>query len=112
MLTRSNAKAYAVLAVICAEMTDDQWRNSYVEPYLNGRENGFAIQFVNAGNNRKKLVFSEVRNSDQITVYEGSTHDFSMQGNGLTEKIYANAKEFGEDQYTEAVIHIIERLQA
>lgn len=97
MLTRKNAKAYAVLCIIFDMTSEELWRECIVEPYLNGRENGFAVSFRD-----EKVVFSENRNSDNIVVYTGKSYEFSMQGNGLTEEIYRNSKFFNYDRYLEA----------
>lgn len=110
MLTRKNAKAYAVLAIIASECSDEEWQNFCIEPYLNGRENGFAIHFW-FGEPNRKFVFSENRSSDSIVVYEGTRSDFNMLGNGLTEEIYRDSRFFGADEYYQAAKHILERLR-
>ena len=106
MLTKKNAKAYAVLAIAIDRM-NDEWKNLFIEPYLNGREDGFAISTF-AGN---KVAFSENRNSDSIVVYCGKTYDFGMQGNMPYGEIYKNARYFAYNEYYEAAEWIINFLQ-
>lgn len=110
MLTRKNAKASAVLAILCDMYEESAWNKLNVEPYLNGRESGFAVHdFYQAS---KKVAFSENRNSDNIVVYYGTSSDFSMQGNTPSEKSYRNAKFFSYDEYHKAAKWIYEFLNA
>lgn len=115
MLTKSNAIGYAVLALIYERLNDSEVRELRVEPYLNGRESGFAVQFwPGAFKNRhdRKFVFSEMRGSDAIVIYEAKSHEFSMQGNGLTEKIYREqSTSFSPDKIWDAVDHIVGRMR-
>lgn len=114
MLTKANAIGYAVLALIYDRLNDSEVRAINVEPYLNGRESGFAIHFwAGAMKNRydRKFVFSEMRGSDSIVVYEAKTHEFSMQGNGLNNKIYSDCTCFSPDKIWDAVDHIVNRMR-
>lgn len=112
MLTRSNAKGYAILAIIAEELSDEEWGLLHVEPYLNGRESGFAVQFyARKGKPDVKLVFSEARGTDSIVIYKGKSYEFSMQGNGLTEEIYRNAFYCGPDEYVKAARMIVAELR-
>lgn len=93
MLTQSNARGYAILALLFDTLNDDELAAMYVEPYLNGRESGFAVGFRGYFRAERKLadvklVFSNERRSDQAVVYKSDSCGFSMQGNGLTDKIY------------------------
>ena len=92
MLTAKNCKAYAVLSILF-----DLGNNDYlmVEPYVNGREQGFSISITTD----KKVAFSECRNSDSIVVYFGKFVNFSMQGNTPDEKTYQNRKSFNHNEY-------------
>ena len=115
MLTKSNAIGYAVLSLVIAELDELEVRDFVVEPYLNGRESGFAV--ILSGRSRshrhdRKLVFSELRGSDAIIVYEAASHEFSMQGNGLTDKIYAAGTSFERSQICRCALHIVERMCA
>lgn len=106
MLTKSNAVGYAVLALVVNELDDSEVREINVEPYLNGRESGFAIHFWSGKN---KLVFSRARNSDYVVVYEGRVNDFSMQGNSLTDEIYRNGRYF--ENASSAANHVVKMLR-
>ena len=69
-------------------LTSRRWlyTNPYytIKPYLNGREVGFAIEVVGGKiggrkvsyEDRKVVVFSENRNSDDLVVYIGIADDF------------------------------------
>ncbi|RDJ35726.1 MAG: hypothetical protein DWQ19_12985 [Crenarchaeota archaeon] len=85
MLTYKNAQAYAVLAGLYASQADN-FEMLIVEPYCNGREQGFALEL-----NNKKVAFSEGRNSDYIVIYCGKSTDFS-DGNIPSEKVYTNRR--------------------
>lgn len=115
MLTKSNAIGYAVLALIYERLTDEEVRQVNVEPYLNGRESGFAIHFWGGAmkhRHDRKFVFSEMRGTDAIVVYEAKTSDFSMQGNGLSEKIYREGStSFSQREIWSAVDHIVSRMR-
>lgn len=82
MITSKNAQATAVLAGLIWSLNDEQRDALVIEPYLNGREDGFAI-----ANRRLKAVFSESRNSDSIVIYLGYSTEFSMQGNCMATAI-------------------------
>lgn len=101
MLTKSNARGYAVLAALFAKLSDEQVREIYVEPYLNGRECGFAV-LCWTDKNRRKAVFSNHRNADLLNVYRGNQSEFSMQGNSLSEGVYQTVTYFKEEAYAEA----------
>lgn len=89
MLTKSNATAYCVLSWIYRICNEDRLTKFYIEPYLNGREDGFAI--VNYAAN-KKVAFSEGRNHDSVVIYSGDTCGFAFGGNVPTEEVYKKAK--------------------
>lgn len=108
-----------MLALVIEHLNEIDARNLVVEPYLNGRENGFAVYFylrkreIDGMDHRtcdRKLAFSGQRGTDSYVVYEGQTHEFQMIGNGLTDKIYRSAKPFDYDQADAAAVYIVERL--
>jgi hypothetical protein len=111
MLTKANAIGYAVLALIFNQLTDNEVKELNVEPYLNGRESGFAVHFWTRNGIDRKFAFSRNRNSDDIVIYEGKIHDFSMQGNGLTEEIYRNKIILHTDDISRAADYIVDKLK-
>ncbi len=117
MLTKGNAVGFAVLALVIETLNDEEVRDLNVEPYLNGRENGFAVQFYGGYRGRKgyadrKLVFSEMRGSDAIVIYEAKSYEFNTNGNGLTDDIYYNHRTtFSYNEHLQAARHIAERLR-
>lgn len=115
MLTKSNSIGYAILSLIINQLSDEEVREINVEPYLNGRESGFAIMFhcgFRHANNLhdRKFVFSNSRRSDGISVYESTSWGFSMQGNCLTDEIYRNSISFIEGAVVAARDHILTRM--
>ena len=106
MLTKENAKAYAILAILVDMLDEDD--DLRVEPYLNGRENGFAVK-LRSGN--EKVVFSQHRRSDDIVVYSDKYHRFSMQGNSPTDEIYYNRQTFSPNDYYRAAEFVVQRLR-
>jgi hypothetical protein len=111
MLTQKNAKAYAVLAIVMDKMGDD-FVEVVVEPYLNGRESGFAVYRLSSFGSGKwnKAVFSEERNTDNIVVYTGDLQDFSIQGNTPTEDAWHKSTAFIAYDYVKAADFIIAHL--
>ena len=95
MLTRKNAKAWAVLAIIFDNTDDEMLARLNVEPYLNGRESGFAVWNTVAN---RKVAFAEDRNNDDIVLYVRTAADFSPQGNVPSEKAFKAAWHFKHDQ--------------
>ncbi len=85
MLTQSNAQAVAVFAALKLLIDEDDFNRLIIHPYINGREDGFAIQNFENG---QKVAFSENRKSDDIVVYSGNSCDFSLQGNTPTAEVY------------------------
>lgn len=107
MLTSSNAKAYAVLAILF-DMYGDYAKKLYVKPSVNGRENGFHVQSFN---NRYCVTFAEMRGCDAIAIYYGESIAFNMQGLGPTDKTYREqSKSFNYNEYLEAAEWIKEFL--
>jgi hypothetical protein len=114
VLTKYNAESYAILAQVISSLTEGEFRNLWVEPYLNGRENGFSVQFFSCsifGYPDVKVTFSRNRNSDSLVVYAGNSAGFSMQGNGLTEEIYNNRRLFRHDQAYLAAAKVVSLLR-
>lgn len=115
MLTKSNAVSYAVLALIINGADDEQVRELHIEPYLNGRESGFAVHFWNSFRASRRLfnrkfVFTRCRNSDSIVVYESDDCGFSMQGNTPTEEVYRASKLFNGDDVVRVANYVLMRL--
>lgn len=117
MLTSSNVKAFAILAIFMdkiknGKVTHDTSGRKFMEgcvlmeAYVNGREQGFSIHYGSY-----KVSFSENRNSDNIVVYAGLSYKFSMQGNVPDETIYRDSKFFNENDYEKAAIYCLEQLQ-
>lgn len=93
ILTVRNAKATAILALVYELCGGDEVESDLlIEPYLNGREQGFAVE-SKARFPSHKVAFSEFRNSDSIVLYFGVHADFNMQGNTPSESVYEK-KEF------------------
>ena len=107
ILNKLDAKSQAVLCII-ADLDHDFLRKCYVEPYLNGREQGFAITSLL---NQKKVVWSENRNSDDFVVYADKSYAFSMQGNTPTEEIWEKRKYFAYDEYLAVAKYVLEELR-
>lgn len=107
MLTQKNVKAYAVLAIVMDRMGDD-FEEVTIEPYLNGRESGFALWRYSSFEPTKvnKAVFSEFR-SGGLVVYTGRAVDFDMAGNMPSEQTYRRKTIFGEYAYDDAAIAVI-----
>ena len=104
MLNNSNAKAYAILAILF-DLYGDNCVKLRVIPYANGRENGFHV-FLHPNMDRA-VSFSESRNTDSIVIYFGEAYRFNSQGNGPSEDMYKNsAKYFSGSQYAEAALWI------
>jgi hypothetical protein len=109
MLTRMNSKAYAILGIIANELSDKEFKNLVVEPYLNGRECGFSVYFALRSVD-VKLIFSEYRRSDNIVVYKGKVYDFGTS-NSLTEETYKNSLTFESYGYYDAAMYIVNQLR-
>lgn len=100
MLQPKNAKAYAVFAIFVDLLTSTTktLRDFVVEPYLNGREQGFAIWSIATN---RKVAFSENRNSDHIVLYKGTGSSFSMGGNVPDDTTYLGSRCYSSDEYKE-----------
>jgi hypothetical protein len=77
---------------------------AYVEPYQNGREHGWALNYK-----MNRIAFSEYRNSDQIVVYYGPLCDFSLQGNVPSDKVYEHREIFNFDEVDNVVQFILDQ---
>jgi hypothetical protein len=77
--------------------------------YTNGREQGYALD---AGVNltRRKVAFSENRNSDDIVVYFGTALDFEQNTNIPSDKVYASRKFFDYNKADRAAEFIFDYL--
>lgn len=83
----SNFLAQATLALIKWH-GGDKFNSNFaiiVEPYVNGREQGF---FIKNWKTHNAVAFSEYRTSDALVVYYGSDLDFSPQGNVPSQETY------------------------
>ncbi len=106
-MTRKNAKATAILAIVFEMVDEDVWAKMIVEPYLNGRENGYALHpFLG----KVKVVFSENRNSDNIVVYVGGINSFTMGGNVPDDDAYKERWMTDPDDYFGAAKYIYSKL--
>ena len=120
MLTRKNAKAWAVLAIVYDGLNEETIKNLSIESYQNGRESGYAITNWSPPANgddvtpslsaTPKVAFSENRNSDNIVVYTGPSYRFSMQGNTPDDATYKGAKYFDPTDYVGAARAVLEHL--
>jgi hypothetical protein len=88
-------------------------RNAFhLEAYANGREQGYAIaNFDSTLPKYPRVAFAEYRNSDQIVVYFGTYHDFDMQGNTPSDKVYHDARFFAHDDARGAAKFIVKYLK-
>lgn len=75
MLTKKNAKAFAVLAILHELVGQDELQ---VEPFLNKNQNGFKVSL---NHSIKQVVFSKAPHTDKIQAYYGTSIDFSDEGN-------------------------------
>jgi hypothetical protein len=104
MILDNMNRANAVLSVIKG-LTYDEDQRVYSEPYQNGREHGWSLQWEDS-----KVCFSEYRNTDNIVVYYGKSIEFSMQGNTPNDRVYNTKKFFRYDEFVEAAQFIINYL--
>ncbi len=68
--------AFAVLKLLEPIASENWW----LESYSNGREQGFNL-WTGGGKQDRRVSFSRSRGADDIVVYTGRYHDFSLQGN-------------------------------
>lgn len=110
-LKQSMKVANAVLAVVEAMLPNDD-EEIYLEPYKNGRENGWALHSNSSSSTAldRKVVFSEYRNSDQIVIYQGRMQDFDVSGNVPDEACYQTKVFFDAGQIEKAARHILDYL--
>jgi hypothetical protein len=105
IVSRKDAKAQAVLCIL-ADTHYELLKNCLIEPYLNGREQGYSLY-----HNSKRIAWSECRNSDSFVVYYGNSHDFDMGGNVPSDEVYKNKKFFCPDEYCEVAQYIAKTLK-
>lgn len=105
-------QAFGILKVILEKAPE---LSQGLQAYANCREQGFSIMkldYSNGQNSCLQVSFSECRNSDQINVYWGTTHDFNFQTNIPTDDTYFNRRKFfGYEKYEEAADWIIAYLK-
>jgi hypothetical protein len=104
-IKRSTLLADAVLAFI--ELLCDDEVSLWLEPYQNGREHGWSLS---GSDGKRKAVFSEHRNTDQIVVYLGKQIDFGMAGNVPSDKVYGAAVFYSYDRVSTAARDILDYL--
>lgn len=99
--------ANAILAMV-EVLRPDQAQNLYLEPYMNCREQGWALTVLTDNFEQdKKAVFAECRSSDQIVVYHGYRNDF-RQGNVPVDRVYnTQACYFDEGKIKEAAEAVV-----
>lgn len=101
-------QAFGVLEVILKKSPE---LAEGLQAYANCREQGFSItkwDFEAGVDKDRQVSFSESRNSDQITVYWGTTGNFNYQTNVPDDDTYyARRKYFGYKKYEEAADWII-----
>jgi len=106
-----NSKGYAILAIIANQLTDEEWSNLMVEPFLNGRESGFSVRFYNhQGCQDVKLLFCESRHSDNIVIYKGKPYQFHPC-NAISDEIARNSFDCAGGEYEKAARMIISELR-
>ena len=109
-------------------LTSSRWQctNPYysIHPYINGREQGFAIEVVGGMSwlskikyeDRKIVIFSEDRKSDSIVVYVGLANDFDSDELNphyifkSERRYHENAKYFSPSKINQAVTFIEKEL--
>lgn len=100
MLTPYNAKSVAVLSILIDLCGEDALTDLIIQPSINGRESGFHVQTRRAG---IAVTFANMRGTDGIVIYYGSTSDFNPQGLGPTEDTYyERRKSFDYNEYLQA----------
>ena len=77
--------------------------------YTNGRERGYALT-DSYGAVKRKVAFSENRNSDDIVVYFGKPLDFAFNTNVPSDEVYEARKFFRYDQHAKAAQFIFNYL--
>jgi len=95
---RKSKVADAVLSIIEVLLGQVDSEDEYIvcEMYSNAREQGYHL---NSWDGKRRVSFSENRNSDNISVYAGGQFDFSMGGNIPNDAVYSNARYFSYDEY-------------
>ena len=101
-IRRTMKLADAVLAYV--EFMMDYDEDYVLEPYQNGREHGYLLRSYESW---RCVAFSENRNSDDIVLYYGDTHDFQMAGNVPSESAYSKAKYISYEKAIVAAERII-----
>lgn len=103
-MRKATLLADSVLALI--EWIAPDGVSLFAEPYVNGRERGWAVSFEG-----KTAVFSEFRNSDEIVIYTGKRMEFEMAGNVPSERAYKQKKFFSCTEPYQAAEFILEYLK-
>jgi hypothetical protein len=98
--------ANAVLALVKGNAYDDDNENLtvYVEAFSNGREQGYSLTTF-----KRRVSFSENRNSDAIVVYFGKHCEFGAD-NMPSGNIWEVAKYFRYNQHYQAARFILKFL--
>lgn len=103
---RKISVAEAVVCLVESIMHPD--KELLLEAYANCREQGYCLWNLEA---RKKVSFSENRNSDSIVVYSGKMELFSMQGNIPSEEAYERKLFFEYNEHYKAAEWIVAYLE-
>jgi len=107
----NNSTMYQAFGVLKLVLKKAPALGQGLQAYANCREQGFSIMkldYSNGQDNCLQVSFSECRNSDQITVYYGTTRDFNFQTNIPTDDTYFNRRKFfGYESFEEAADWIV-----
>jgi len=106
----NNLVARKILAAVKPLLRSKKDDNDFVmvQPYVNCREQGFAL----CSNNNRKVAFSEYRRSDEIVVYYGKRKDFAFNTNIPSDKVYENAKFYAPKQIESAARFVVNCLKS
>lgn len=112
----ANSSMYQAFGVLELVLKKAPELGQGLQAYANCREQGFSIMKLDfsggEADKSRQVSFSECRNSDQITVYYGSTRDFNFQTNIPTDDTYFNRRKFfGYESFEEAAEWIVAYLK-
>jgi hypothetical protein len=113
MLNQFTALAYAVLSYVMFHYDEEaEWENYgklFVEPYKNGREQGFSIYL--AFTSRYRATFAQYRASDEIIVYTGARDHFDRAGNTPSDAAAGDAAMFSCANAEQAALYALNYLK-
>lgn len=100
--------AYRLLKVLNKQVAPHNAKDLILNTFSNCREQGFALTNWNT---KKKVLFTENRNSDDIVVYYGAWDEYDITTNlPITEELWEQKKFFDYKDYNSAVNFIKEWL--